>query len=130
MNKDGKKNGKRHCVSDAQKKAIRRYYAVKRAKERQQQQGRVEAEYPHFRYYKKSQHPALITGEQVNEKKQDEYNYRKVMHSEKDGKRNNEKIEPNPNPRDSKPMYIGRRTRHDVKSNFDEKPLPWKYPKK
>ena len=119
-----------HCVSEAQKRAIRRNYAVKREKERQAKQERVEAEYPHFRYYKKSQHPALITGEQVNEKEQEEYNYRKVMHGEKDGGRTNETVYPNPNPKDPKPMHIGKRTRHDVKENFDAKPLPWKYPKK
>jgi len=82
--------------------------------------------YPHFRYYRKSKHPALIT----EERSQDEYNYRKVMHSEKDGKRRNEKIYPNPNPRDKKPMYIGKRVRHDKKEYFESKPLPWKYSKK
>lgn len=115
------------CTNDAQKGAIRRYYVIKRAKERQE---RVEAEYPHFRYYKKSKHPALITGENVNEKKQEEYKYRKVMHGGKDGRHVNEKVMPNPNPNDPKPMYIGKRTRHDVKENFENKPLPWKYPKK
>ena len=82
--------------------------------------------YPHFRYYKKSKHPALITAE----RSEDEYNYRKVMHSAKDGNRNNEKVEPNPNPKDKAPMYIGKRVRHDKKKNFEMKPLPWKYPKK
>lgn len=48
---------------------------------------RKKEEYPYFRYYKKANHPALITGEHSNS----EYKYRKVMHSEKDGKRNNEK---------------------------------------
>ena len=82
--------------------------------------------YPHFRYYKKSNHPALITAEYSA----DEYNFRKVMHAEKDGKRNNEKVYPNPNPKDTRPMYIGKRVRHDNKKNFGDKPLPWKYPKK
>lgn len=91
----------------------------------------VEAPYPHFRYYKKSGHPALITGECLeDEKKTQEYKYRKVMHSEKDGKRNNEKLYPNPNPKDKNPMYIGKRTRIDEKKYFEDKPLPWKYPKK
>ena len=81
--------------------------------------------YPHFRFYKKSNHPALIVGDhQV-----DEYKYRKVMHSEKDGKRTNEKVYPNPNKSDPKPMYIGKRVRHDKKKYFGDKPLPWKYPK-
>lgn len=80
--------------------------------------------YPHFRYYKKSKHPALIIGEQPIE----EYRYRKVMHSPKDGSRNNEKVVPNPNARDPNPMYIGKRVRHDKKKNFEANPLPWKYP--
>ena len=88
--------------------------------------GRVEAPYPHFRYYKKSQHPALIVGEQPIE----EYRYRKVMHSERDGRHFNEKVEPNPNKSDLKPMYIAKRVRHDRKDFFEDKPLPWKYPKK
>ena len=82
--------------------------------------------YPHFRYYKKSKHPALIVGEQPVE----EYRYRKVMHGEKDGKRNNERVFPNPNPHDTQPMYIGKRIRHDKKSAFESQVLPWKYPKK
>ena len=78
--------------------------------------------YPHFRYYKKANHPALIVGE----KSVDEYNFRKVMHSEKDGKKRNEKVYPNPNPKDKNPMYIGKRVRHDNKKFFGKK-LPWKY---
>ena len=82
--------------------------------------------YPHFRYYRKSGHPALI----VSEYSSDEYNYRKVMHSEKEGKRNNEKVFPNPDPFDDKPMYIARRVRHDKKKNFESFYLPWIYPLK
>lgn len=127
-----KKQPKFHCKSDAQKKAIRKSYAVKA------KQKRVEAPYPHFWYYKKSQHPALIVGEQKGAKtnkqgvevETDEYRYRKVMHGEKDGDRKNEKVYPNPNPKDPEPMYIGKRVRHDDKENFNEIPLPWKYPKK
>ena len=52
------------------------------------------------------------------------------MHGEKDGKRTNEKVYPNPDKKDPKPMYIGKRVRHDKMTNFEEKPLPWKYPKK
>lgn len=85
--------------------------------------------FPHFRYYKKSKHPALIVGEQrTNEL--DEYRYRKVMHGMKDGKRTNECVIPNPNPKDPNPMYIGKRIRHDRKQAFEEKPLPWIYPTK
>lgn len=112
------------CKSEAQKKAIRRNYAV-----RGKQGKRVEALYPHFRYYRKSGHPALIVGEQKSEKNIEEYRYRKVMHSEKDGRHLNEKVYPNPNLKDKEPMYIAHRVRHDDKENFANTPLPWKYKK-
>ena len=80
--------------------------------------------FPHFRYYKKSGHPALI----VSEHSEKEYNFRKVMHNEKDGKRTNETVVPNPNPKDKKPMRIGKRIRHDKKKYFGSR-LPWKYSK-
>ena len=79
--------------------------------------------FPHFRKYKKSGHPALIVDEFL-----DEYKFRKVMHNEKDGKRNNECVFPNPDPRDKKPMHIGKRVRHDKKKFFGPK-LPWVYKK-
>lgn len=88
----------------------------------------IKAPYPHFRYYKKSGHPALIVGEEKREK--EEYKYRKVMHSEKDGKSNNDVISPNPDKRKTEPMYIGKRVRHDEIKYFENKPLPWKFPKK
>lgn len=113
------KRTKFHCKSKAQKKAIARSYAKKKG-------CRVEAPYPHFRYYKKSNHPALIVGEQSI----DEYRYRKVMHNEKDGGRKNEIVYPNPDKRDPNPMCIGKRIRHDKKDKFENNPLPWKYPKK
>lgn len=98
---------------------------------------RIETAYPHFRYYRKSKHPALIVGEQKGSKETaqgvkevDEYRYRKVMHGEKDGRHLNEVVYPNPNPRDEKPMYIAKRVRHDDKEKFENSPLPWKYPKK
>ena len=125
-----KRQPKFHCKSEAQKKAIRKNYAKNAAKKK----GRIEAPYPHFRYNKKSKHPALIVGERKRTEQGktpvDEYKYRKVMHGEKDGDRKNEMVYPNPNPKDDKPMYIGKRVRHDDKGNFEERPLPWKYPKK
>lgn len=83
--------------------------------------------YPHFRKYKKSGHPALIVGEYLLNNK--EYTYRKVSHSERDGRHLNEKVYPNPNPLDKKPMYIAKRQRHDLKSNFSTWQYPWKYKK-
>ena len=127
MSKNDNNNRPPRKRSKKELAAIRRYYA---ANKKSAPQNRVEAPYPHFRYYKKSKHPALVVGEQVSDDNKEEYKYRKVMHSEKDGKRNNEKVYLNPNPQDPKPMYIGKRIRHDEKVNFEPKPLPWKYPKK
>ena len=105
------------CKSEAQKRAIRVSYARKAE--------RKESEYPHFRRYKVSDHPALIIKEHSN----DEYDYRKVTHSEKDGRHLNEMVYPNPDPTDKDPMYIVKRVRHDKKNKFGKR-LPWKYPKK
>jgi hypothetical protein len=102
-----------------QKAAIKSYYAEKKTE-------KYDETYPHFRYYKKSGHPVLIVSEHSSE----EYNYRKVMHSEKDGKRTNERVFPNPDLRDKEAMYIGKRVRHDEKRCFESQPLPWKYPNK
>lgn len=85
----------------------------------------VKETFPHFRYYKKSGHPALITAE-YSEK---EYKYRKATHSDREGRHLNEKLEPNPNPADKKPMYLVKRERHDKKKYFGER-LPWKSPRK
>lgn len=120
-----KNKRKKNKVSNAQSRAIRANYA-RIAQERKQNERHIKAPYPHFRYYKKSKHPALIVGEQSI----DEYRYRKVMHGEKDGKRKNEIVFPNPDPTDSDPMCIGKRVRHDKMENFEARPLPWKYPKK
>lgn len=82
-------------------------------------------DYPHFRKYKKSGHPALIVGEHS----QEEYLYRKVMHNTHDGRHLNEEVNPNPDKSDPKPMYIAKKKRHDKKTLFGRR-LPWKYPKK
>lgn len=116
------KKTKFRCTSEKQKRAIRANYA----RIAKSSNVHVSAPYPHFRYYKKNSHPALIVGEQPVE----EYQYRKVMHAERDGGRTNERLDPNPNPKDSRPMYIGKRIRHDKKTNFENNPLPWKYPQK
>ena len=42
---------------------------------------------------------------------------------ERDERHVNEKVVPNPNRRDKEPMYIGKRVRHDIKRNFESKPL-------
>ena len=115
-----KKNNRtpRKCASEAQKRAIRKSYAVRAAKAKAE-------EFPHFRHYLKSGHPARIVGEI----EPDEYKYRKVTHSEREGRHINEKVEPNPDPTDEKSMYIVKRTRHDKKKHFGKK-YPWKYPPK
>lgn len=119
---------KKRQLTEAQRRAM----IARKCAEREKKNGtskRIEAPYPHFRYYRKSKHPALIVGEQKTGVKE-EYRYRKVTHSDRDGRHLNEKVDPNPNPKDPDPMYIGKRIRHDVKDNFSPKPLPWKYSKK
>ena len=111
------------------KPAVKRAKTIKKSMPAKKKTTTTKETFPHFRKYKKSGHPALIVGEQVNAKQKEEYKFRKVMHSEKDGKRTNEKIVPNPNLKDNRPMYIGKRVRSDEKKFFSER-LPWKYPKK
>ena len=101
--------------------------AKKKTKSSRTSSGTNKEVFPHFRYYKPSNHPALIVGEQVSDKG-DEYRYRKVMHSERDGRHVNEKVFPNPDKQDKRPMYIAKRVRHDQKRYFGNK-LPWKYKK-
>lgn len=113
---------RRKCTSEAQKYMIRKTYAERAKKAAEKKQAET---YPHFRHHLKSKHPALITGE----KEPDEYTYRKATHSEREGRHINEKIEPNPDPTDNRPMYIVKRTRHDKKKHFGKR-LPWKPPKK
>ncbi len=116
MSRYDKTKNKRHR-SEAEKKAIARWYA---------QKNESDVTYPHFRKFLKSNHPALI----VSERSDVEYNYRKVTHSERENGKLNEKVFPNPNPRDKEPMYIGKRVRYDNKKYFSTWSYPWKYPKK
>jgi hypothetical protein len=89
---------------------------------------RLEKEdFPHFRRYKKSDHPVLVVGELLGEKEKEEYKYRKVMHGDRDGRHLNEVVFPNPDKTDVRPMYIARRVRHDEKIFFGKR-LSWKYP--
>lgn len=123
----GKKNNNKpkfKCKSNAQKRAIWASYA-----RRSKQEQHISAPFPHFRYYRKSGHPTLIVGEQVNDNLDEEYRYRKVMHGDRDGRHLNEMVYPNPDPKDPDPMYIAKRVRHDLKDNFENTPLPWKYQK-
>ncbi len=85
-------------------------------------------DFPHFRKYYKSGHPALIVGEDKTHD-DEEWQFRKVMHSPKDGRHNNEMVFPNPNINDSEPMYIVKRVRHDSKRNFSSWKYPWRYSK-
>lgn len=94
-------------------------------KSKKGKQQTAEEIFPHFRKYLPANHPALVVGEHSDS----EYSFRKVSHSEYDGRHLNEKIYPNPNPKDQKPMYIGKRVRHDKKNRFGKK-YTWKYPKK
>ena len=85
--------------------------------------------FPHFRFYKKSKHPALIEDYANIKKHHDGYLYRKTSHSTKMTHKGYEVISPNPNPKDTAPMYVENKKRADYKKNFG-KILPWKYPKK
>lgn len=125
------KSNRRRTLTEAQKRAMIRRKAAENARKKKKygNSKRVEAPYPHFRYFKKSQHPALIVGEQKTEQKE-EYRYRKVMHGDRDGRHLNEVVYPNPDPKDPEPMHIARRVRHEEKKHFNDTPLPWKYPKK
>ena len=111
-----------YAENDPKKKAGQASELNNRANNRSKQAAET---YPHFRHYLKSNHPALIVGEL----EPDEYKYRKVTHSERDGRHLNEKVEPNPDPTDNRPMYIAKRQRHDKKKHFGKR-LPWKPPKK
>lgn len=79
-------------------------------------------QYPHFRKYLKSNHPAMIVGEFSEQ----EWKYKKVMHGERDGRHLNDTIEPNPNPLDPEPMRVAKRVRHDKKVNFSKWRYRWK----
>ena len=106
---------------------IIRQKAIEAWKSGQEKGGKAPAKehFPHFRYYKKSKHPALI----LKERNEDEYDFRRVTSSEFSGHHRNEKIDPNPDPRKSTPMYIVKRREHDRKKAFGSK-YPWKYPYK
>lgn len=116
------------CKSEAQKRAIRANYA--RMAEEKKKQERIEAEYPHFRYHLKGEHPALVLDEVLddNDSKNDKYLYRTVTHEDRHKRRNNDEVFPNPDPKDPEPMYIMKRKRLDNKTNFELKPLPWIVP--
>lgn len=84
--------------------------------------------FPHFRMYKKNNHPALIVGEAKIKKENDGFLFRKASHSKKLTTRGYEKVYPNPNPKDARPMFIEKRKRADLKERFS-KILPWNYKK-
>ena len=110
-----KKKQRFTCKSEAQKKAIRRSYAIKNAK----------IKFPHFRKYFKSQHPALILDEHgVN------YSFRRVTSSRFSGHHLNEEVNPNPDIKRSEPMYIVKRIEEDNKKRFSIWKYPWEYLKK
>ncbi len=82
--------------------------------------------FPHFRIYKKNNHPALIVESAKKKKEGDSFLYRKASHSNKLTKKGYEKVFPNPNPKDNKPMYIEKRKRIDYKIKFGPI-LPWNF---
>lgn len=70
-------------------------------------------EFPHFRRYNKSGHPALITDEF-----DDYYKFRRVTSSEFSGHHRNEKVDPNPDKRRDTPMYIVKQRQRDKKNSL------------
>lgn len=90
--------------------------------------GRTEETYPHFRHYKVSGHPALILSEDSEDKAK--YKFRRVTSSEFSGHHRNECIDPNPDKRRNKPMYIVKQRQSDYKTKFSAWKYPWKFPKK
>lgn len=114
-------------TTKTKKPAVKKVKTVKKSTPAKKKTAKTKETFPHFRKYKKSGHPALIVGEQVNAKQKEEYKFRKVMHGEKDGRHTNEKVFPNPNPNDKEPMHIAKRVRSDEKKFFGNR-LPWKYP--
>lgn len=85
-------------------------------------QKRKNEEYPHFRKYFKSNHPALILSDQ-----KDDYEFRRVTSSEFSGHHRNEKVEPNPDRTRKTPMYIVKQRQRDKKKRFSSWKYPWKY---
>ena len=103
------------CKSEAQKRAIRRSYAIKNAK----------TKFPHFRFFFISRHPALILSE-----KGENFSYRRVTSSEYSGHHKNEIVYPNPDPTRSEPMYIVKRVEEENQCRFSRWIYPWEYPNK
>ena len=83
-------------------------------------------EYPHFRHYKKSGHPALI----LSEDGLDKYKFRRVTSAEYSGHHKNECVYPNPDKRRKEPMYIVKQRQSDKKTKFSSWKYDWIYPKK
>ncbi|MFA6755631.1 MAG: hypothetical protein WCR97_03895 [Bacilli bacterium] len=76
----------------------------------------------HVRRYKKSNHPTAIVGESKNQ-----FTYKKLSHEQY---RNElQKLNFNPNPRDIKNAYIGKKSRVDNKKFFDKKKSKWVFNK-
>lgn len=70
----------------------------------------------HFRVYFKSKHPAYIVGEEG-----EYYIFHRVTSSSKSGHHSNLKIDPNPDPSRTTPMYIVKTRQKDKKKRFGKK---------
>lgn len=76
----------------------------------------------HFRKYFKSNHPALIVGEE-----KEDYKFRRVTSSALSGHHKNEKVFPNPDKSRKTPMFIVKQEQKDKKNRFSKWKYPWKY---
>ena len=70
----------------------------------------------HFRIYLVSGHPAYIIDEEG-----ENYFFHRVTSSPKSGHHKNWKVDPNPDPKRKKPMYIVKMEQKDKKKRFGKK---------
>ena len=112
-----KKKPKFKCTSEAQKKAIRRSYAIKSSKCK----GNNGLFKLHFRRFKKQEgkkgeevrHPKLIIGEYGNY-----YDFMGLTESTKRGHHKNIELFHNPKKGDKRVVYLRDEKRRDIKENF------------
>lgn len=135
-----KKKNKFTCKTEAQKKAIRAYYAKKKAQEQQiakkrsavpkTQTDQLPTEFPFWARLRIEKHrPALVIDEaEAYDKKKKEmvdgFVHREVTHSYKS---EYEEIKPNPDKKDPKPMFL-KRPEKKPKTLFEPLKLDWQVP--
>lgn len=127
-----KKKPRFHCKTEAQKKAIKIAYAKKMQQQAVEKKSKeFPDKFPFWARLKisKKRTTLVIDEEQIIDKKtkkvEDAFVHREATHTEK---KDYEKIEPNPDPTDTKPMYLKRPSKlpkrmfepHNKKLNMPE----------